>query len=193
MTDRLPDIRARAGAATRDDVAWLVREIERLRTAAGAAPPREPAIIGPVKRPKLKRDWVGRQVRTKRVMRNGNVSFPAGTVCTVTYNRAGLSLETEPCGACGVRIYITKVGELDVELLPADVEIAATSVADQAAFVYNACYSSIVVTPVDGDQWQVNDGAGGPLMATVPVAVLEYLDANYDMPVVTIDDAPFIS
>ncbi len=145
-----------------------------------------------VKKPKLKRDWVGRKVRTRRELRNGYVTIPVGTVCTVTYNHSGLSLSTDACGACGVQCHIAKVPEHGVELLPADTDIAAAAVAEQAAFVYDAC-SEIVVTPVDGDQWQVNDGADGPLVATVPVAVLEYIDANYDMPVVTADDAPFTS
>lgn len=144
------------------------------------------------KPPKLKRDWVGRRVRTKRDLRNGNLFIPKSTVCTVTYNHSGLSLETAGCSECGVRVYITKVPECDVELLPTDAELNTTSIADQAAYVYSAC-SEIVVTPVDGDQWRVNDGAGGTLVATVPVAVLEYLDANYDLPVTTADDAPFIS
>jgi hypothetical protein len=145
-----------------------------------------------VKKPRLKRDWVSRQVRTKRDLRNGNLFIPKGTVCTVTYNHSGLSLETAGCSACGVRVYITKVPEHDVELLPADADLADWSTHDVAAYIYNAC-SEIVVTPTDDDRWEVRDGAGGPLVAVVPVAVLEYLDANYDMPVVTADDAPFVS
>ena len=69
------------------------------------------------KLPRLKRDWVGRTVRTKRELRNGMMSIPAGTIAEVTYNRAGLELSTQPCDSCGVRIFIKRVPEHDVELL----------------------------------------------------------------------------
>lgn len=68
-------------------------------------------------RPKLKRDWEGRKVRTLLPMRNGMMEIPAGTVCTVRRNYAGLRLSTDPCSCCGVRVSISKVGECDVELL----------------------------------------------------------------------------
>lgn len=68
--------------------------------------------------PRLKRDWVGRKVRTRRELRNGMGVIPAGTVAIVTYNRSGLSLSTDPCGSCGVRVLINRVPEHDVELLP---------------------------------------------------------------------------
>jgi len=68
-------------------------------------------------RPRLMRDWVGRTVRTRRELRSGMLAIPKGTVATVTYNRAGLTLSTEPCGHCGVGIYITKVPLGDVDLL----------------------------------------------------------------------------
>lgn len=68
--------------------------------------------------PKLKRDWVGRKVRTKRVLRNGHMEIPAGTVCEVIRNVAGLWLVNPPCECCGVRVFINKVPESDVELLP---------------------------------------------------------------------------
>lgn len=75
-------------------------------------------MSGDVEIPRLKRDWVGRKVRTRRELRNGIFSIPLGTVCTVSYNHSGLSLNTDPCGSCGVRLFISKVSESDVELLP---------------------------------------------------------------------------
>lgn len=69
-------------------------------------------------RPRLKRDWIGRQVRTRVELRNGLVIIPVGTVCTVSDNHSGLRLRSEPCGSCGVRVVISKVPERDVVLLP---------------------------------------------------------------------------
>jgi hypothetical protein len=68
--------------------------------------------------PKLKRDWVGRKVRTTRELINGYVTIPRGTVATVTGNHGGLSLSTDACATCGVRCHIRKVSEFDVDLLP---------------------------------------------------------------------------
>lgn len=76
-----------------------------------------PRYVKDPKKPRLKRDWVGRKVRTVVMMRNGNMEIPIGTVCEVTYNRGGLTLKTEPCDCCGVAIYITRVPERDVRLL----------------------------------------------------------------------------
>lgn len=70
-----------------------------------------------MKRPRLKRDWVGLTVKTVATLRNRNIEIPAGTTCTVTYNRAGLTLKTEPCAHCGVSVYIKKVPERDVDIV----------------------------------------------------------------------------
>lgn len=79
--------------------------------------------------PKLKRDWVGRQVRTQHVLRNGVTEIPAGTVLRVVGNRSGLKLISAPCAHCGVRVYITRVAESDVVLLdPDEVSPAVTPV-----------------------------------------------------------------
>lgn len=68
--------------------------------------------------PKLKRDWVGRRVRTRRELRSGMMQIPADTILTVESNRSGLTLSTQPCEHCGVRIFVRRVPESDVELLP---------------------------------------------------------------------------
>ena len=69
------------------------------------------------KLPRLKRDYIGRRVRTKRVLRNGNVVISPGTIATVTQYYRGFRLETEPCEHCGVGVNITQVPEHDVDLL----------------------------------------------------------------------------
>lgn len=71
-----------------------------------------------VKKPKLKRDWKGRKVRTLRDLRNGWGVIPAGTVFEVRENWAGLNLLGDRCTCCGLRASINRVPEHDVELLP---------------------------------------------------------------------------
>jgi len=67
--------------------------------------------------PKLTRDHVGATVKTLRELQNGWCTIAIGTVATVTYSRAGLSLSTEPCKCCGVRVLISRVPYTDVELI----------------------------------------------------------------------------
>lgn len=76
--------------------------------------------------PKLKRDWVGRKVRTRYELANGDVIIPAGAVLTVRHNGGarqqggGLTLVAPPCECCHVRVFITHVRERDVDLLPVE-------------------------------------------------------------------------
>ncbi len=72
------------------------------------------------KKPRLKRDWIGRKVRVRRTMVNGLMEIPAGAIATVRKNLGGLDLTSEPCPHCGIKINIRKVKEFDVELLPLD-------------------------------------------------------------------------
>lgn len=69
--------------------------------------------------PRLKRDWAGRHVRTRHALRNRLAQIPAGTVCEVERNHAGLHLVTTPCPCCGVQVYINRVPESSVILLAA--------------------------------------------------------------------------
>lgn len=69
------------------------------------------------KLPRLKRDWVGRRVRVKRELRNGNMVVSPGAIATVTQFYRGLRLESEPCEHCGVGVSITQVPEHAVDLL----------------------------------------------------------------------------
>lgn len=70
-----------------------------------------------MKTPRLKRDWIGRDVRTLVPLSNGWMQMPAGIKCRVTYSRGGLTLRAEPCKHCGVSVRIGRVSEADVELL----------------------------------------------------------------------------
>ncbi len=71
-----------------------------------------------MKKPKLKRDWVGRKVRALSALSSGRLAIPEGRILTVQRNWKGLTLVTDPCPSCGVRIYITRVSVHSVELLP---------------------------------------------------------------------------
>lgn len=57
------------------------------------------------------------------------------------------------------------------------------SVHDQAGYIYGSVFEEIRVSP-NGERWDVRDG---PLVGTVDAAVLDDIDANYDMPVLRVD------
>ena len=61
--------------------------------------------------------WVGKNVRTKEVLRNFVTEIPVGTVCKITDKRGGFTLKTEPCKCCGVSVFIRKVNPEDVQLV----------------------------------------------------------------------------
>lgn len=64
------------------------------------------------------RDLVGRKVKTVRAMHNGFMAIPAGTICTISgWWRSGVSLTSEPCAHCGVKVSISRVGRSDVVLV----------------------------------------------------------------------------
>lgn len=75
-----------------------------------------------MKKPKRKKDWVGRYVRLRYDKEtNGGKTFEAGSIMRVTRNFGGLNLEApETCPSCGLgdRHYIIGVSEHHVELLP---------------------------------------------------------------------------
>ena len=70
-----------------------------------------------MKYPKLKRDWVGLQVRTTVPLKSGYMEFPEGTILTVIENYGGLRLKGPKCPHCGVSIFISGVPERDVVIL----------------------------------------------------------------------------
>jgi hypothetical protein len=61
--------------------------------------------------------WKKQKVKTNKVLRNGFMEIPAGTVCDIKRKFSGFTLETDPCKVCGVRIYIRKVPHEDVDLI----------------------------------------------------------------------------
>lgn len=61
--------------------------------------------------------WKTVTVRTKRVLRNGCLEIPTGTICKITNKQGGFTLQTDPCKYCGVRVYITKVPPEAVEIV----------------------------------------------------------------------------
>lgn len=93
------------------NVQAMAQEILELRQEQGTPP------VFDAKKPRLKRDWVGRRVMVQRKLRNGYVSILAGTVMMVRRNYSGLQLEGDHCGKCGIAPSITKVPEHDVRLL----------------------------------------------------------------------------
>jgi hypothetical protein len=63
-------------------------------------------------------DLRGRQVRTRRAMSNAHTKLPAGSIVTVGGSwRSGVNLMTEPCGACGVSVFMSRVHRDDIELV----------------------------------------------------------------------------
>jgi hypothetical protein len=56
-------------------------------------------------------------VRTTRVLSNGNIEVPVGTICRIFDKRGGFNLKTEACKTCGVSVYITHVRPEDVEVV----------------------------------------------------------------------------
>lgn len=71
--------------------------------------------------PVRKADAVGRKVRTRREMRNHDVSIPAGSVLEVTrYFTTEADLIAPACACCGVRVFIRKVDIIALELLPVE-------------------------------------------------------------------------
>lgn len=71
-----------------------------------------------VPHPKLKRDFVGRTVRTKRDMRNGMATIPKGTIATIKgRSRVGAELTSAKCECCGLHANISRIGDHDFEFV----------------------------------------------------------------------------
>lgn len=70
-----------------------------------------------MKKPKLKRDWIGRKVRTLVELRSGIATIPLGAILEVYGNRGGLFLRSDACPHCGVMVHVRGVPEWDVEVL----------------------------------------------------------------------------
>lgn len=60
--------------------------------------------------------WKGKKVRSLRKVANGWAEMPAGTVFTVDGKFKGLSLASEPCSCCGIRMRVNRVDVHSLEL-----------------------------------------------------------------------------
>lgn len=68
--------------------------------------------------PRLKRDWAGRLVRTKREFETGMNRIMAGTIMTIVARpNKGASLETEKCRCCGAALRVSRVPDCDFEFV----------------------------------------------------------------------------
>lgn len=61
--------------------------------------------------------WEGRRVRLLREVESGRLLLRAGTILPVVGKFKGLTLRSEPCGHCGVSVYITKVPPSAIEFV----------------------------------------------------------------------------
>lgn len=68
--------------------------------------------------PRLKRDYVGRRVRTTKMLRNGYAELPAGSLAVVVeQSKKGSSLRFDRCTCCGVSIFMTGIGADVIEFV----------------------------------------------------------------------------
>jgi len=69
---------------------------------------------------KRKMDWEGLKVKSLKPLKNGWASLPEGKIFTVGSWSRGLSMRSNPCECCGIRLSISRVSSNDVELLDID-------------------------------------------------------------------------
>lgn len=68
--------------------------------------------------PRLKREYVGRYVRTKRDMSNGFVTIPAGMIGLIdAQSPKGSILTFSPCKCCGMTAHVSRVQPTDFEFI----------------------------------------------------------------------------
>ena len=60
-----------------------------------------------------------------RALENGYGVIPRGTIAIITKKHGGLSLQSEPCACCGMRVGISKVPYQHVALLPISLQQAS--------------------------------------------------------------------
>ena len=61
--------------------------------------------------------WEGRTVVATSELGNAWMVIPSGTYCVVKRKYKGLSLETDPCPECGVRLKISEVPYSNLDLV----------------------------------------------------------------------------
>ena len=68
--------------------------------------------------PKLKRDYVGRLIRTTREMSNGFVTIPAGKTGVVeSHSPRGSTLIFDACECCKMQAHISRIQASDIEFI----------------------------------------------------------------------------
>ena len=72
------------------------------------------------KKPRLKRDWIGKTVQLNKEIRNGYLVLPVGTRAVVTDAHNKANLVGEPCKCCRVSIRISRVPWEDLEIIEKD-------------------------------------------------------------------------
>ena len=71
-----------------------------------------------VPHPKLKREYVGRRVRTLRPFSNGWGVIPSGALATIrAQNNKGSELVSDACSCCGLQAKISAIGAEDIEFV----------------------------------------------------------------------------
>ena len=74
-------------------------------------------MIEPKYQRKTEKWWKKQKVRTLITLENGWAEIPPRTVCSVTRKYKGLSLISEPCPNCGVKVKISRVPYRDLQLI----------------------------------------------------------------------------
>lgn len=65
--------------------------------------------------------WKGRNVRLLySVATNAGVTYPAGSIATITRKRGGFDLLGEPCACCGVTLRIKQMPWANLELIESE-------------------------------------------------------------------------
>lgn len=65
--------------------------------------------------------WKGRKVRLLfSVVTNAGVTYPAGSIATITRKRGGFDLLGEPCACCGVTLRIKQMPWPNLELIESE-------------------------------------------------------------------------
>lgn len=99
------------------------KALEHLLLEARAALRSQPdstASIHVVTAPALKRDYVGRRIRTTKALRNGYVEIPIGSLGVIDAQRPrGSTITFEACTACRMRAIISRVSSTDFEFVEA--------------------------------------------------------------------------
>ena len=76
--------------------------------------------------PKLKRDWKGKMIRTRDVIRNGWGEIPKGSVGVISYQGPkGSNITFNACPCCRLKATVSQVSQEKLEFIePLEIENA---------------------------------------------------------------------